>query len=124
MRESSTAVIERNVVWEGEFATEPWEAAWAREAIFFVRIIQGLTTDSSDTSGADGGSPASPLLLARVQISPDGMHWCDEGSRLNLAPSESQGWVRVSHFGGWLRLCGRIREGHRLTAITYLSLKA
>jgi len=115
MRESTTAVIERNTCWEGEFATEPWEAAWAREAIFYVRVIQGQPAD---------GNGASPLLSARVQISPDGMHWCDEGSCLHLAGSDSLGWVRVSHFGGWLRLHGEIAEGHRLTVIAYLSLKA
>ena len=34
VRRSYTAIVERNVRWEGEFATEPYEAAWASEAIF------------------------------------------------------------------------------------------
>ena len=124
MRESTTAVIERNAVWEGEFATEPWEAAWAREAIFYVRVLEVLPTEGPPGPGSTEGHSASPLLSARVQISPDGMHWCDEGSVLRLARCQSLGWVRVSHFGGWLRLCGEVGEGYRLTVIAYLDLKA
>ena len=124
MHESTTAVIERNAVWEGEFATEPWETAWAREAIFFVRALQGPPTEDPAAVGPTEESRAAPLLSARVQISPDGMHWCDEGSVLRLARCQSLGWVRVSHFGGWLRLCGEVGEGYRLTVIAYLDLKA
>jgi hypothetical protein len=39
MRQSFTAVVERNVTWQGEFAVEPYEAAWATEAIYFVRVL-------------------------------------------------------------------------------------
>ena len=39
VRRSYTATIERNVRWQGEFASEPYEAAWASEAIFFVRAL-------------------------------------------------------------------------------------
>ena len=39
MRESHTAVVERNVVLEGPFATEPYEVAWASEAIYFLRVL-------------------------------------------------------------------------------------
>ena len=28
LRRSYTAIVERNVLWQGEFATEPYEAAW------------------------------------------------------------------------------------------------
>ena len=45
LRRSYTAVVERNALWQGEFATEPYEAAWASEAIFFVRAL------------ADAGNP-------------------------------------------------------------------
>lgn len=113
MRECLTAVVERNVTWDGEFATEPWEAAWASEAIFFVRILE------------EDGAPASPepALSARVQLSPDGMHWCDEGTDLRLCDGQSMGLVRVRHFGGWLRLSGTTAAGVRLRVIAYLTLK-
>ena len=41
MRQSHTAAIELGTTWEGDFATEPYESAWAREAIFFIRLIDG-----------------------------------------------------------------------------------
>ena len=40
MRESFTAVLERNRTLAGEFATEPYEAAWAAEARWFVRTLK------------------------------------------------------------------------------------
>ena len=66
LRESFTFPLERNVTWRGNFATEPAEAAWANEAIFFVRVLE--------SEGPLDGA------VARAQISPDGMHWCDEGT--------------------------------------------
>ena len=66
LRESFTFPLERNVTWRGSFATEPAEAAWANEAIFFVRVLE--------SEGPLDGA------VARAQLSPDGMHWCDEGT--------------------------------------------
>ena len=109
MQESHTAVIERNVSWQGPFATEPYETAWASEAIFFVRA---LAVDR-----------LPPGIMARVQISPDGMHWCDEGSTLPLPTSEGVVFGRVRHFGGWLRLMGEVPAGASVTVIVYLVLK-
>jgi hypothetical protein len=110
MRQSYTAVVERNVEWRGDFAVEPYEAAWASEAIYFVRAL----------SAAD--LPAG--VLARVQISPDGIHWCDEGTTLAL-PTVAGGltFAKVAHFGGWLRLVGNIPDSAALKVIAYLVLK-
>jgi hypothetical protein len=109
-RAAVTSVVERNRTWSGHFETEPWEAAWASEAIFFVRA---LTAGSADRT-----------LQARVQISPDGLHWCDEGTTLTL-PSTSDGvtYCRIAHFGGWLRLAGDLPSDASLKVIVYLSLK-
>lgn len=106
-RTSYTAVLERNTAWEGAFATEPYEGSWASEAVFFVRAL---------ATGAE--------TTARVQISPDGIHWCDEGTLLTL-PGEvdALAFCRVSHFGGWLRLAGTIPAGQQSTVIVYLCLK-
>jgi len=112
MRESHTAIIERNITWQGPFATEPYEVAWAGEAVFFVRVL------------AKENLP--DLLAAHVQISPDGMHWCNEGEILNLPTAAHDGeitFVRVNHFGGWLRLAGEMPEGASATVIVYLVLK-
>ncbi len=51
LRTSYTTAIERNIVWQGDFATEPYEAPWASEAIFFIRTL----TDSP------GGSARVPV---------------------------------------------------------------
>ena len=109
MRRSHTAVVERNILWAGPFETEPYEAAWATEAIFFVRALE--------TSGPLAGS------RARVQISPDGMHWCDEGTEVPLPSEPGVTFGRVSHFGGFLRLTGQLPEGAEARVIVCLVLK-
>ena len=118
MRQSHTAVVERNQLWEGDFITEPYEAGWSHEAIFFVQILRFEEEDSRP----------NPLIDAevRVQISSDGIHWCDEGSRMNFFVQhalDQPSFVRVSHYGGWLRLAGRISKG-RAWALVHLALKA
>lgn len=106
-RNSYTAVIERNTVWLGEFTTEPYEAAWAGEAIFFVRSLS-----------------AGPLATANVQISPDGIRWCDEGTTIDLPRIVDEvTFCRVKHFGGWLRLSGSTPPDQSVTVIAYLTLK-
>ena len=110
MRQSHTAIVERNITWEGAFETEPYEAAWASEAIFFVRTLASVGNVETVT--------------ARVQISPDGMRWVDEGSVVALS-GEVDGvtFVKVSHFGSFLRLVGELPNGVTATVIVALSLK-
>ena len=109
LRRSYTAVVERNALWQGDFASEPYEAAWASEAIFFVRAL----ADAVGTSGK-----------ARVQISADGIRWVDEGTTLVLPRSEDEiTFCRVSHFGGWLRLAGDMYEDASITVLVSLALK-
>jgi len=69
LRESTTAVIGRGERWHGRFATEPYECGWAVEAVVFLRLLEAE------------GEPRAPVA---VQISPDGMHWVDEGTRIPL----------------------------------------
>lgn len=109
MRHSHTAVIERNVWWSGAFSTEPYEAAWASEAIFFVRAREGR------------GSPVG--VRARAQISPDGVVWCDEGTGLLLPAPPGLAFCRLRHFGGWLRLSGDLGPDSTVNVIVYLVLK-
>ena len=109
LRRSFTAVVERNVRWQGDFASEPYEAAWASEAIFFVRAL-------SDVIGTGG--------KARVQISADGIRWVDEGTRFDLPRSKDEvTFCRVSHFGGWLRIKGKTIEKDGITVLVSLNLK-
>lgn len=103
-------MIERNTHWKASFATEPFETAWASEAIFFVRILEA-------------SAKARPSE-ARVQISPNGIQWCDEGSSLVLSPTSELAFCRVRHFGGWLRIDGNLPPGESMKVIVYLSLKS
>jgi hypothetical protein len=109
IRRSHTALVERNVEWSGAFATEPYEAGWASEALFFVRTLRPVTL--------------SPNASAVVQISPDGMVWCDEGTVVPLRGDPGQTFCRVRQFGGWLRLTGHLPVGETLTVTVYLVLK-
>lgn len=109
MRQSQTAVLERNVEWQGQFTIEPYETAWATEAIYFVRVL--------------GAENLHAPFTARVQISPDGIHWCDEGTQLTVAPDQELGFCRVNHFGGWLRAVGELPAGASVRIIAYLVLK-
>ncbi|GAA2120242.1 hypothetical protein [Streptomyces synnematoformans] len=99
MRQSFTAVIERNATLAGEFTTEPYEAAWAREARWFVRVL---------------GATRRARMLMRTQISPDGLHWCDldGGTEQSVDPGEGplHSWP-AAEFGGWLRLRGTVVDG-------------
>lgn len=114
MRNTATAVLVRGDWLDGSFETEPYETAWAAEAIFFVRLM--------GVRGAAGD--ASPVEL-RVQLSPDGIRWVDEGTVLRVAADvEALSFARVAHFGGWLRLAGRVPEGLSVQAVITLSLKA
>ena len=122
MQQSHTAVVERNTLWEGEFVTEPYEVGWSHEAIFFVRILR---------------AEERPTVKARVQIAPDGLHWCDanhesvkskygsgRGNRIDMSASKDDlTFAQVSHYGGWLRLAGTVKGG-RVWTLVHLVLKA
>ncbi|MCX7326667.1 MAG: hypothetical protein NTW00_00605 [Hyphomicrobiales bacterium] len=107
--ESQAAVIARNETWSGNVETEPHEAGWAREAIFFVRALHEAI-----------GKPGT----ARVELSPDGMRWVPEGTVFDLPrkPDEVT-FARVKHFGTWLRVTAELPEGASLVVLVTLHLK-
>lgn len=109
LRESYTAIVERSESLRGDFATEPYECGWAGEAIFFVRILKQM----GEVEG----------VALNVQISPDGIRWCNEGTTVTLGEAEVS-FCRVRHFGNWLRLAGSLPEGVSVRAIVALNLKA
>jgi hypothetical protein len=94
MKQIHTAVLERFGIFAEDFATEPYETGWAEEAIFFVKI--------NEIAGVE------PVLTGQVQISPDGMTWIDEGTRLPAIRQTGAVFVRVRHFGNWLRLACQV----------------
>lgn len=116
MNQTLSVVLERNTVLAGEFATEPYEVAWAREARWFVRALEVRGAGTS--------------LQARTQISPDGLHWCDlDDSQHGLRAPGLVSWP-VREFGGWLRLKGVVAGDADSTAdagvkvLIYLVLKS
>jgi hypothetical protein len=113
LRESVTYVIARNETWTGAAATEPVEAGWATEAVFFVRALADPLAD-----------PEGRLPRIRAQISPDGMRWIDEGACAAMPTSvDDLQALRVRHFGNWLRLKADLPDGARCTVLVTVHLK-
>jgi hypothetical protein len=109
LRESVTYVIARNEAWSGACATEPVEAGWASEAVFFVRALGAVEGEMPD---------------ARIQLSPDGMRWVDEGAATPMpVGGEDLRVLRVRHFGNWLRLAADLPAGSKSTVLVTVHLK-
>jgi len=109
LRESVTYVINRQETWKGQCATEPVEAGWATEAIFFVRGMEE----------AEGDLPE-----IRAQVSPDGMRWVDEGAAIPIPQKrDAIEFLRVRHFGNWLRLKADLPEGATCSLLVSVHLK-
>jgi hypothetical protein len=110
LRECQTAVVARNEAWRGAVETEPYEAGWAREMVIFLRLLEC----EGEVSGAD----------AAVQISPDGLHWIDEGSRLVFPRTVGEAtFVRLSHFGQYVRLRAELPDGLACKVIVTINSK-
>jgi len=109
LRESVTYVVARHETWQGACATEPVEAGWATEALFFVRALV---------------QPTGELPQIRAQISADGMRWADEGTATSMpADKDSLGVLRVRHFGNWLRLVADLPEDAQCVVLVSVHLK-
>jgi len=77
-----------------DFQTNHHEAGWASEAIFFIMVEK--------LSGEDAS------LSAEVEISHDGIDWAKEGTVSASITQQGLHFVRVKHFGNWLRLNCRV----------------
>ena len=88
----ATTVVELRQRFEQTVETHPFECGWADEAIVFV--------EPHDTAPGD-------VVSLRVQLSPDGIRWIDEGTLLRVT---EHAMVRLSHFGGFLRLVGVVTD--------------
>ncbi len=110
MRNFYTVVLERMKELTGDFATEPYEAGWASEAMFFVRVHEMTGTGVK--------------LQSAVQVAVDGIDWIDEGSSFPPITALGSYFLRVRHFGGWLRLRSEITgRTPRIKATVHLVLK-
>lgn len=139
MRHSFTAVIEKNATFHKDFETEPYECAWASEARWFVHVLEmgGVLHSSIDdetTAAFAVVNEEATSLSVRVQVSPDGLTWCDEGTQLGASDDQSASYVPIfapglysvplRDFGGWLRLdCSLRGVDPRIRLMIYLVLK-
>ena len=106
LRENNSVVILRAEDVFDESTTEPHEVGWALEALVFVRKIEG------------GGD-----VKFSIQISADGMHWLDEGTRLDLPVGTKENFVKLTQFGNWIRLHAHRVENIPLRVTATLHLK-
>jgi len=107
MRHSCVVTLTRGETWSDKEVTEPYEAGWAREAMVFAR-------------GLDRGMEG----VAHVQISPDGIRWCDFGSQLELHGGDELSFVRLREFGHFLRLRAELPEGIKRKFLITIALKS
>ena len=95
MRRSQTAPTELFAdLSSGPYASEPFEAGWAAEAIAFVYV-------------REAGNGAR--LTLRAQISADGQRWIDHGAAFPEIGAPGGYALSVRHFGNWLRLAGEVQ---------------
>ena len=73
MQTSLTFTLERNATISDTSWTEPYEAGWAGEAIWFVHVFEL-------------GNKSKAAFVP--QISPDGIHWCDSNEAKAITISE------------------------------------
>ena len=110
MRQFYTAHLEIKKDFTTDFQTEPYECGWASEVIFFVRV--------EDVSGRN------PRLKVKAQISADGITWADEGTEFPPLSEHGLHFIRLNHFGGWLRLACMISgEDARFRLLVNVALK-
>ena len=90
MQTTYTSVLARRLRIDGDFATLPYEAGWATEAVIFVQ--------------SEGEHPKLELA---VEVSPDGINWIRRGSPVELGVEHAIAEIPVTTFGNWLRVTVR-----------------
>lgn len=110
MRDAYTAILVQGENWSGYCESEPYEAPWASEALIFLRLLDGTTTP--------GG------IVAKVQVSPDGMHWADEGATVEIPKADEVTFVKVREFGHYLRLVATLPDDVECILHVTASLKS
>jgi hypothetical protein len=90
MRLFNASHLEVKKDFKEDFQTLPYEAGWASEGIFFIMV--------EDRSGHNA------QLIAEAEISHDGVYWAKEGTVSDPIVNKGLHFIRVKHFGNWLRL--------------------
>ncbi len=111
MRHFQASAVERRIFVDSLLESHPMEGGWASEALFFVVV--------EETAGEN------PMLTAQVEISADGINWIPEGTLFPNITAPGHYFVKVSHFGNWLRVKGLVSgEMARFKLSVHLHLKA
>jgi hypothetical protein len=110
MLQSQTAVLEKNTTFRGDFATEPFEVAWAREGRWFFQVLE---------------SSGDPAITLRTQVSPDGLTWVDlpEDAEHEAIGTGLTTWC-AREFGGWMRVRGTFSGAGSVKVRIYLAVKS
>lgn len=106
MKKFYTVVLDRLTEFKDYIESEPYECGWADEVVAFLRVHEK-------------GAEAS--FEMKLQISPDGIVWVDEGSEKKIVDGDGVFFVRAVNFGGWLRLVVEGKGDAKITS--YLALK-
>ncbi len=107
MLNSHISVLARRVRIDADFATLPYEAGWASEAIFFTQV-----------------EGEHPELVIAAEISPDGIHWIQRGETQVVSETNALSANSLTVFGNWIRLVIRGATPERPARIlVHLSMK-
>jgi len=102
-----TSVLARRVQITTDFATLPYEAGWACEAVFFTQV-----------------EGEHPPLTVTTEVSPDGITWLPRGEAQQLAEDGSIVDNPMTVFGNWVRLVIQgATEARPARVLVHLSLK-
>ncbi len=107
MLNTNTSVLARRVWIDSDYATLPYEAGWASEAIFFTQV--------------EGDHPA---LTITTEVSPDGINWIARGESRTLGEAAAIAESPLTCFGNWVRLViTGATEERKARVLVHLSLK-
>ena len=94
MKQFNAAHLEVKKEFSEDFQTHPFECGWADEAIFYL-MVEGVSGENATLEGA-------------VELSHDGVNWAAEGTTFGPLMKKGLIFVRVNHFGNWLRLSCKV----------------
>ena len=110
MRQFQASAVERRIYFKTQLTSQPMEAGWASEAIFFL-IVEEIK--------------GTACIKTHVEISPDGINWIKEGAVFPEITTPGHYFCKVTHFGNWLRVNGEISgAGAEVKASVQLHLKS
>lgn len=106
MKEFHAAHLQIKKCINESFQTFPYEVGWAEEAIFFF-TIEHITE-------------GNPTFTAKVQLSPDGVRWADDGETpVATMSGEGVHIIKVApNFGNFIRLDVRTEGGEAMLCVS------